>query len=55
MHVDIKINCYLRILKEMIAWIKRTIRQLAEEYVCIFVNLMCIFVIFRIRQNNLNT
>ena len=46
MHVDIKVNCYFRIEKEMIAWIERTLRKLAEKYFCIFVNLMCIFVIF---------
>ena len=39
----------------MTAWIERTLRKLAEKYFCIFVNLMCIFVIFRTEHNNLNT
>ena len=29
------------------AWIERILRKLAEKYFCTFVNLMCIFVIFR--------
>ena len=39
----------------MIAWIERTLRKLAEKYFCFFVNLMCIFVIFGAKYNNLNT
>ena len=46
MHVNIKVNCYLRV-KKMTACIERTLRKLAEKYFCIFVNLMCLFVIFR--------
>ena len=54
MHVNIKVNCYLRV-KKMTACIERTLRKLAEKYFCIFVNLMCLFVIFRTKQNNFNT
>ena len=47
MHEDTKVNCYLKLQEEMIAWIERILRKLAEKYFCTFVNLMCIFVIFR--------
>ena len=54
MHVNIKVNCYLRV-KKMTACIERTLRKLAEKYFCIFVNLMCTFIAFRIKYNELNT
>ena len=39
----------------MIAWIERISRKLAEKYFFVLVNLMCVSVIFRTNQNNLNT
>ena len=32
MHLDIKVNCYLRDLKEMIEWIEETLRKLAGKF-----------------------